>query len=52
MISAYVLQHLREKAEERCPRCKGRSFIYYDEDNPRACEPCGCDEADDEDEAS
>ena len=37
-------------ADTRCPRCKGQGFTCYDPDNPRACEPCGCDEPD-EDEA-
>lgn len=34
----------------RC-RCGGRGYIQFDKENPYACEPCGCDEEDhDEDD--
>ncbi|WP_163006190.1 hypothetical protein [Methylobacterium brachiatum] len=50
MISAYTLDHLRDEARKRCPRCWGRGYVLYERDNPMAAEPCGCTEpAEDED---
>lgn len=38
----------RDRPEPCCPRCHGRGYVLYERDNPMACEPCGCDEPNEE----